>query len=124
MKECFLDTFIKHKSTTVNGVPFKKPFKSVSWNNNQVCLFPDEVETDLCKKIAMCFGDEKQEEGESQSSRSSPTVTTPNGDEANGDDSPLINNNNNTNGSAHSNAFLPPHYVAEKPNYRVVSTTA
>lgn len=55
IRECYLDHFIRTKSTTSKGKPFKKPFKSVTSASSEICLFPGEMDTEVCKKIAMCY---------------------------------------------------------------------
>uniref|UniRef100_A0A915JH55 Uncharacterized protein n=1 Tax=Romanomermis culicivorax TaxID=13658 RepID=A0A915JH55_ROMCU len=55
IRECYLDHYIRHKSNNFKGRPFKKPFKAVITTSNEICLFPDEMDTDLCKKIAVSY---------------------------------------------------------------------
>lgn len=55
LKECYLDHYVRLKSTSNKGKPFRKPFKSVTSTSNEICLFPGEMDTELCKKIAMCY---------------------------------------------------------------------
>ncbi len=57
IKECYLDYFIKHLPT-VEGRPFKKPFRAISSSLNAICLFTADVDVELCKTIAGFFAEE------------------------------------------------------------------